>query len=668
MRSYIVVLSVLLAFLFGTGAQASQTLPASQQLASADTELDQMLSVDIADLTVTSASRREEKLENTPAAVYVITHEDLIRTGVTNIPDALRMVPGLEVAQSSSSNWAVTSRGFNGVLSDKLLVMIDGREIYTPVHSGVYWEDQTTLINDIDRIEVIRGPGSSLWGANAVNGVINIITKSAADTQGNYASAGIGSNMGFAEARHGGETDDGTFYRAYGQYYNYGPLDRMNGGSNSDSWYRGQGGFGVDGTPTSKDSYTLQGDAYGGQQNTPEALPTQQSIPFSVLADPNDTSYGGNVLARWNHQVSNDASTSLQAYIDHYSLLQQDIAEQHVSTADIQFQNNIKLDDRNNFVWGAEGRLNYEDLMGTFGANVLQSYETHYILSTFAQDEYALIPKTLFFTLGSKLEYNDETNFEFEPNARLAWHISDTQMAWAAVSRAVRTPSSIEQDVSLYAGTLPTSPPTILVLNGNSNQKDEDLIAYEIGHRIQPVHDVSFDTTAYYNVFTNLLAVGAPGALIPGPGGTEIQPYTINNLGSGHVYGVEEAVNWNVLSNWRLAGSYTYLVMELDEPPTDTASVMAEDGLAPTNQFSIRSYWNITNTVQWDNMLYYVSAIQSPADAYFRYDTRIGWHITPGVEVSIIGQNLLDSSHVEWVAFPQAEVPRTVLARVAWNF
>jgi len=659
-----VALAVLLAV---TDAEAQeQPLAPATQVASSDSEMDKILSLDISDLTVTSASKRTQKLTDTAAAVYVITQEDIKRSGATTIPDALRMVPGLEVAQTSSDTWAIASRGFNNALSDKLLVMIDGRSIYSPVHSGVYWDDQSTFLPDIERIEVIRGPGSSLWGANAVDGIINIITKNAADTQGNYVSAAVGTAENFVEGRQGGKTDDNTFYRVYGQYSHYGPTQNMNNDDNNDSWYRGRSGFRVDSTPSGQDSYTVQGDVYGGQQNTQQTLPIPVS-PFSATTAPDDSSYGGNILARWNHQVSSDSSTSLQAYIDHYSLLQQDIADQHVSTADIQFQNNIKLDDRNNFIWGAGSRFYYEDILGTFEASFNDPSSTHYIFNTFAQDEYAIVRDKVFLTLGSKFEYNDYTGFEFEPSSRIAWHLTDTQMVWAAVSRAVRTPSSIEEDVSLAAEVLPTTPATVFRLEGNPDQKDEDLIAYEIGHRIQPVRNLSFDTTAYYNDFNNLLTLGPPGTPVMS-NGLEVVPYEVNNLGSGHVFGAEEAASWNVTSNWRLMGSYTFLKMVLEEPPSNTASLQSTEGLAPEHQFSVRSYWNVTDKVQWDNMLYYVSAITPPAGTYFRYDTRVGWQIVPGIEASLIGRNLLDNEHAEFPATPQAQIPRSALAQISWKF
>ncbi|MBV8939642.1 MAG: TonB-dependent receptor [Alphaproteobacteria bacterium] len=638
-------------------AQAQQTAPV-------DSEMEEILSLDIADLTVTSASKREQKLSDVPAAIYVISHEDLHRAGITSIPEALRMVPGMEVAQTASNAWAVSARGFNSAFANKLLVLIDGRTIYTPIFSGTYWDDQSVPIEDIDRIEVIRGPGASLYGANAVDGIINIITKSAADTQGNMVSAGGGTREGFIEGRHGGQSGD-AFYRAYGQFSDYGQMRRPGGDSDHDRWDRARSGFRVDGKGAEKDSYTLEGDAYDGRQSAQQTFATA-TPPFSATTIRDNSSYGGDILGRWNHEISKDSVISLQAYVDHYSRLEA-IDGQHVTTGDIEFQHNLRLDERNNFIWGAGARVHTDDLTGSFAANFNTSQQTHETFNAFAQDEYALIPSTLYATLGSKFEYNDFTGFEVEPSARLTWHPVSNQTVWAAVSRAVRTPSDVDEDVNLVAAVLPGAPPTVLRVVGNPNQKSEDLIAYELGHRIQPTRSLSFDTSVFYNRFTNLETIGQPGAPVLS-NGMLVVSYMFDNLGSGDVYGLEESANWNISHRWRLTGGYSYLRMNLDVAPAAAADLRSTERLAPRHQFSIRSYWNVTDSVQWDNMLYYVSAISAPADAYFRYDTRLGWQITPGIEASLIGRNLLQHSHPEFPVIPQTEVPRSALAEITWKF
>jgi len=628
-------------------AHAAETPPA-------DPEFDEILSQDISDLTVTSVAKRSQRLSDTAAAVYVITQEEMRRAGVYSIPEALRLVPGMQVAKLSGDQWAVAARGFNGTLNNKLLVLIDGRAIYTPVFSGVYWGDQGTSINDIERIEVVRGPGASLYGANAVNGVINVITKSAEDTQGNLLSATATSKgNGLYEARHGGKIAGNDYYRTYAQY-----LDAA-------SWYRGRAGFRMDGKAAGSDTYTFQGDAYSGEQDASLRLPTY-TTPFLQTIHSTNDAYGGNLLGRWNHKIEKGSDLSLQAYVDHYSRNEYN-AVQHVSTADIQLQHSINLDERNNFIWGGGARLYYEDLIGTYAAAFNQRYDTHNILNVFAQDEYALLPDRLYLTVGSKFEYNDYTGFEVQPSARLAWHPTENQTVWGAISRAVRTPSSIEDDVSILGQVLGTSPLTELRIVGNRDQKSEELIAYELGHRIQITPAVSFDTALFYNDFDRLQTIGTPGSSFTGANGNTIVPYMVNNLGSGHVYGAEFAPGWNVTRDWKLAGSYSYLRMDLDVKPGTATTLAAGERLAPRHQFALQSYYNFSDTLHWDNMLYYVGHITAPVKSYVRYDTRIAWLVRPGIEVSLIGRNLLDP-HTEFPSTPQAEIDRSFIGQILWKF
>ena len=619
-----------------------------------DPEFDKILSQDITGLTVTSVAKHSQQLKDTAAAVYVITQEDLRRAGVYSIPEALRLVPGVQVAKVSANRWAVSARGFNSTLNNKLLVLIDGRAVYTPVFSGVYWDDQSTSINDIDRIEVIRGPGASLYGANAVNGVINIITKSAENTQDNLVSATTSDKgNGLYEARHGGKIGDDAYYRAYTQYLN------------NSAWYRGRAGFRMDGKGQNSDTYTFEGDAYSGSQDAQLLTPILVS-PFRQNVVSTDDSHGGNLLGRWNHKISNDSELNLQAYIDNYSRNESNF-NQNVTTADVQLQHSIRLDDRNNFIWGGGTRLYYQDLVGTFSANVNDRYDTHDILNVFAQDEYALLPDTLYLTVGSKLEYNDFSGFEIQPSTRLAWHATCNQTLWGSISRAVRTPSSIEEDVSLLGAVAPTAPLTELRIYGNPHQESEELIAYELGHRIQLTQALSFDTSLFLNNFDKLQTISAPGPSFTGSNGNTIIPYRLDNLGSGHVYGAEIASSWNVTQNWKLSGSYSYLKMDLSVKPGTATTLQAGEALAPRHQFSVQSYYNINEAVHWDNMFYYVDHLSQPVGSYVRYDTRIAWLVQPGIEISLIGKNLL-GAHEEFPTTPQTEVDRSFIGQVLWKF
>lgn len=627
----------------------------SKDMATTDPEFEEILSQDIGGLTVASVAKRQQRLSDTAAAVYVITQEQIRRAGIYSIPEALRLVPGVQVAKMSGDRWAISSRGFNtGGLNNKMLVLIDGRAVYTPVFSGVYWGDQSTTVNDIERIEVIRGPGASLYGANAVNGVVNIITKSAEDTQGTLLSAtATTKGNGIYEGRYGGRIDERNYYRAYGQY--------MDG----DSWYRQRGGFRMDGKNLDNDSYTLQGDAYSGEQKNTSTLP-MPAAPFSQTLRTDDDAYGGNVLGRWNHRISSASSLSLQAYVDHYSRVEAN-ATQHVSTADIQLQHSIDLNDRNHFIWGGGGRLYYQELLGSYSANVNDSYGLHNILNVFAQNEFAVVPDTLFFTAGSKLEYNDYTGFEVQPSARLAWHMNDRQTLWGAVSRAVRTPSSIEEDFNFVAQVAPGAPPTESRLMGNPDQKSEELVAYEIGHRIQPTTKLSFDTSLFWNEFNRLQTYSIAGPIYAGSNGNNVLPYRFSNLGEGHTYGAEITANWTVTPDWRLAGSYSYLKMHLEVNPGAALTLDTTEKQSPNHQFAAQSYYNFSDTVHWDNMVYYVSALTPPIDSYVRYDTRIAWMVMPGLEVSFIGRNLVDP-HKEFPGAQSSELGRSYIGQVLWKF
>lgn len=617
----------------------------------ADPELDELLSQDIGELSVTSVSKRSQRLSETAAAIYVITQEDIRRAGIYSIPEALRLVPGMHVARIGTDRWAVASRGFNGALSNKLLVLIDGRAVYTPVFSGVYWGDQSTTINDIDRIEVIRGPGGSLYGANAVNGVVNIITKSAEDTQGELLSGVITDSItGNVEARHGGKIGKDDFYRVYGQY------------QDSDTWDRQRAGFRMDGKDDEGTRYTYQGDAYSGKQDYRATLATL-TAPFSDVFTSEDQVYGGNASGKWTQDLSSKSEVTLQAYLDHYTR-REFTADQSITTANVEFQNNIELNDRNNFVWGGGMRAYYQNIAGSFWASVDDPRDWHGTINTFVQNEYAMIPDELYLTAGMKLEYNDFTGIEIQPTVRASWQMTDDQTVWGAVSRAVRTPSIIEDSSNLILQTSAGAPTNEARFFGNPNQDSEELIAYELGHRIKVTDALSFDTTVFYNDYDSLLTISSAGAGFIGANGNFIVPYTASNLGTGKIYGAEVTSNWQVTSDWRLSGSYTHTKIKLDS--NGGASLEATENNSPENQFALQSYYNFSDTVHWDNMLYYVGNLGTNGIGdYSRFDTRLAWMIEPGLEVSLIGRNL-GGPHKEFTS--GGEIDRSYIAQLLWKF
>jgi iron complex outermembrane recepter protein len=635
-----------------------------------DPEFDKILSLDIAELTVTSVTKTEQKANEAAAAIYVITQQDLHRAGITSIPEALRMVPGVQVAQTGSRGWAVSVRGFNNALANKLLVLIDGRSVYTPVYSGVYWDTQDTVIADIDRIEVIRGPGATLWGANAVNGVINIVTKKASATQGSYVSVSAGSKEHRkTEARYGGKIDNDTHYRLYAKEFYRGSLEASDGTSAVDEWKRARSGFRVDKTHD-KDSYTVQGDVYNGQQMSAVQYASITS-PFSQRTVSEDEVYGGNVITRWDHTISDTSSTSLQLYADHYSR-DEVLVDQHITTLNVDFQHVLKPNARNELIWGGEYRYINQLLEGTDVAAFTHERQANSVLSSFIQNQYAVILDKVFFTLGSKFEYNDFTGFEIQPSSRVSWNITNKQMAWAAVSRAVRVPSRVEDDLSILALVTPGVLPNTFYVLGNENVDSEDLTAYEIGYRISPASNISIDVATFYNIYNNLVTIGSGGTPFVS-GGTIVNPFTFFNDGSGSVYGAETAANWNVTKNWQLAAGYSYLIMNLKGNANSLTNFDSVEHSNPKHTFSLRSYMDLPHNVHWDNMLYYVhdlivSSNRLHLPSNIRFDSQIGWEPVAGMELSLIGRNLFNTDHVEFSGSPTTKVGPTVLGTVAWRF
>lgn len=643
-----------------------------------DADLMNMSLQQLADMDVTSVSKREEKASQAAAALYVITQEDIRRSGLQSIPELLRMVPGLQVAQSGSGNWAVTSRGFNSQFANKLLVMIDGRTVYTPVFSGVFWDVQNVMLEDIDRIEIIRGPGATLWGANAVNGVINIITKNAKDSQGKLITAAAGTQERDAEAaRYGGHVGD-LYYRTYGQYFDYNQLHTMNGNGAGDPWDNAQGGFRMDWDGTGKDTGTLQGDAYQGRESATRTMPTTSTFSpsLSQTVFDNDNVSGMNVLGRWKHQFNQDSDITLQAYYD-------DTVRQlfefpgentsfHTQTADFDFQHDWVANKYNNITWG----IGYRRITSITGNDFYVSFspENYYenLYSSFFQDKISLIQDKLFLTAGSKFEHNDFSGFEYEPSIRLSWLPSEKQTVWASVSRAVHTPNQSNQNLSLALQAVAHAPTEIVAEQGSLAATSENLYAYEIGYRVMPREDLSFDATAFYNYYSDLasLSNGTPVAKFdPVMGNYLYVPLVVGNLNNGETHGVELASTWEATKHIKFNGSYSIYESHLD---ITGSSLVTKNGTAPNQQFNLRSYVDLPHDVQWDTMLYHVDQLPAvPAPAYTRLDMRFGYSPIKGLDLSLIGQNLLKSEHEEYTGFvyePVEEVGRSVLAKATFRF
>jgi len=631
---------------------------------------------ELMEIEVTSVAKKGQKVSEAAAAIYVITQEDIRRSGATSIPEVLRMVPGLQVARINAHTWAISSRGFNNEFANKLLVLIDDRSVYTPLFSGVYWDVQDVLLEDVERIEVIRGPGAALWGANAVNGVINIITKSAKDTQDGLVSAGGGSEeRGFGGVRYSGKLGQEAYYRIYTKYFNRDDSADPSGHSTSDDWDVLRGGFRVDWDVTEQDSLTLHGDIYRGEAGGMVTL-TSLSPPFAQpTVDINDIA-GGNLVGRWRHMFSETSDLAFQWYYDRTerdSLILKEVRD----TLDFDFQHHFSLGRRQDFVWGLGYRFTTDKLTNSFTVSFDPTSRGLHLMSAFAQDELTIVKNLLRLTLGSKFEVNSFTKLEVQPNVRLLWTPHERHTLWAAVSRAVRTPSRSERDVRINIAAFPDpSGLTNLVSGfGSPDFESENLLAYEFGYRVQPVRHLSLDLAAFYNVYEDLRTAD-PGAPFledtPSPPHLVV-PLQASNGMDGEAYGVEIAASWNVTNHWRLNVGYTLLKMHLHGGVSlGDSSLQSAEGDSPQNQFHLRSYLDLSHKLNWDVALYYVDSLPSlDVPSYVQVDTRLAWHPTEALEVSLELQNLLDDRHQEFGSsflVSPTEIERGVYGKITWRF
>ncbi len=623
---------------------------------------------------VTSVSKQAQKLTESPAAIYVITQEDIRRSGATSIPEALRMVPGLYVARIDSSRWSITSRGFFDEFSNKLLVLIDGRSVYSPLFAGVYWDVQDTLLEDIDRIEVIRGPGATLWGANAVNGIINIITKNAANSQGWLITAGAGDEeRGFGGVRYGGKIGDDAHYRVYAKYFNRDDFVYANGDRAEDAWDMFRAGFRADWTITEQDAVTVQGDIYTGDKDNISTLPSL-TPPYSVMTDEETDLGGADILARWAHAFSDESEMTLQLYYDRTERDSSMVAEDR-DTVDVDFQHAFALGDRHAIIWGLGYRfMKYDTSPGDLypSAFFVPDSDEDDLFSAFIQDEITLVPDRLRLTLGSKFEYNDYTGFEVQPSGRALWMPHDQHALWASVSRAVRTPSPVEHNLDLLYSIDPSGPlPVLQMIYGNDDFDSEELIAYELGYRVQPTKDLSVDIAAFYNEYDKLRTseVGPPVVVFP----FVVVSLPFDNKLEGSTYGVEIVADYQVTEYWQLVAAYSLLEMDLELDSDSTAGVTEEDDSGPQNQFQLRSMLNLPHNLEFDAALYYVDDVEkADISDYTRVDLRLGWRPTENLELSLVAQNVFDDHHEEssttLLYSPASEIERSIYGQVTYKF
>ena len=651
------------------------TGPAVLAQESSERDLSEASIEELMEIKITVAAKREEALSQTAAAVFVITQEDIRRSGMTSIPEVLRLAPGVQVAQINGNSWAISIRGFNNRYANKLLVMVDGRAIYTPAFAGILWELLDMPLEDIERIEVVRGPGATLWGSNAVNGVINIITKHARETQGSLVSARGGSNGDAAvETRYGAHAaGDALFYRVYGKYslWDRTPGLQDPGPRAYDGRDRLQSGFRADWSATPVNSLTFSGDIY--RSSLEESWMAPMLVPpYSWQAGSEMKATGGNLRTRWLHRFSGGSESSAQIYYDHMDRLFP-VIDLRQRTFGLDVQYHTALGRRNDVVAGGEYRRTGLGTRGTAAASLIPDHSVFSVFSGFIQDEVMLFPGRLWVTLGSKFESNSYTGLEPQPSVHLRWQPHSRHVMWAAVSRASRIPSYYEESARVGAMAFPgpAGIPFEGIVFGSQGRKAEQLLAYEVGYREQLHPRVSVDVATFYNTYDDLIYAKSETPFLeasPAPPHVVIPAVFRNDVG-GRTYGLEVSTNYAPSSRWKVSGGYSWLRMRLDYP----AALTLAPGDNPQHQFNVRSYLSLPRGFEFDNAVYYTSALAGQiVPRYTRLDTRLGWHANEGLEFSLAGQNLVDSSHPEFVQLfdiqGPAQVGRAVYGKVTWRF
>jgi iron complex outermembrane receptor protein len=621
-------------------------------------------------IEVTTVSRQPVTLARTPAAITVITRDDIRRAGVTSIPEALRLAPGVEVARIDSVKWAIGIRGFQSRLSRAVLVLIDGRSVYSPLFHGVYWEVQDTLLEDVERIEVIRGPGGTIWGANAVNGVINIITRNTRETHGAFVSAGGGNvDQGGLGMRYGGGNDKFS-YRIYGKGFERAPEFHPDH-RQFDDFRRAQMGFRTDWNVSETDSLTVQGDLYDGVDGESAVITTRSPASASVV-DQNGALSGGNILARWKRDLKGGSDIEVQTYYDRFNRQQPNQAE-YRDTLDVDMIHHLRTFERNSVTWGAGIRLSMGELpvvVPTFVFNPVRRVDQLY--SVFAQDEIQLAPDRLSLTIGSKIIHTTYAGFDAEPSIRLLWTPSTRHSAWAAVTRAVRTPSDIDDTLTTTA-LRTANPLSFTQVTGDQVFTSETLLSWELGYR-QLVHPkLSLDIDAFYNRYDHLLSLepdtpffdsASPAAVI--------YPFVNRNNLFGSTAGLEIAANWKPTPSWRLEGSWAWLDMKLKTRPDsmDTTTVASIEGSSPGHQVGLQSFVDLPARFQFSQIFRYVSALPAQrVSGYAALDLNLSWLGLRPFEFSVAGHNLLQPDHAEFGGDPGPliGIKRSIFAAVTWR-
>lgn len=666
------LLSALLAAALAERAAADETSPDIEELSISD----------LMQMEVSSVSRKSQSLSDTAAAAFIISQDDIRRSGAASIPEALRLAPGIEVAQINASSWAITSRGFNGRYANKLLVLMDGRTVYTPLFSGVFWNLQDTLMEDIERIEVIRGPGAVMWGANAVNGVINIITKKAKDTQGNLFVAGGGNQeQGFAGYRYGGQIGNDGNYRVYAKTFEREAFVGPRGEKQHDDWRSVQGGFRIDDRISGNHRFTVQGDVYRKKVGN-TVQPSTVSAPFNTAFNVDDHADGANLISRWEGNLNDGSEFVLQGYYDRVDFTAPALSDSQ-DMFDIDFQHRLHPDPGHDLMWGVNYRFIHSTTVSSPVIAFTPSSLGYHQGSAFVQDDITLIDNTLRLTLGSKIEESHFGHTQVQPNARLLWTPNGTHSLWASVSRASRIPSRGEAQSNIAVGTssatidpIPFAIPVQIMAQANPDLKAEKVFSAEIGYRTQWSNRFSTDVTAFSNHYTDLIILNRGDASIQtAPTLLITQPMIWTNLSREvTTRGIEVSADWNVLDWMRFTGNYSHLKIEKPYDPNNPDMA----GLSPRHRGMLRWQIDMNEQTHLDVTLRHVgrlNAVNQNVPAYTTFDARLAYEPVAGMEWSVVAQNIFaprhpefrDSAAVSLTDFA-TEVPRSIYGKFSWNF
>jgi len=627
------------------------------------------------EIQVTSVARKDSTVAHTPAAVYVITSEDIRRSTATSIPELLRMVPGINVARINNSQWAVSARGFNNRFSNKLLVLMDGRSVYSSLYSGVYWEVQDTVLEDIERIEVIRGPGATIWGANAVNGVINIITRKASDTHGGLvvAAAGQHENVSVA-ARYGGRAGSNLDYRVWVKGFRRSSLPNERSQSSTDGWNADRGGFRADWTVSKTDTVTVQGSAYDSRTGETLAVDSLTGSR-NTLPSAYSRTKGETLQASWRRARPDGGRAELSTSFDSWNR-DEAIGSGHVNTWDLDYHAGRPVGGRQDVQWGLSTKLVHDRFTMTPGTSMQPPSKTTFVFGGFLQDEIALSKDRLWLTLGTKIEHNTYTGVELQPSAQLLWTPSATQSVWGSVARAVRTPSRAERDVRYDAGTVPLPGGLLAVTRvfGSPDFDSEVLIAHEGGYRIAPVRCLSLDAAVFYNRYSKLNALEAGMPTLDWTSSPPlVLPIYMRNTGRGEVHGAEISAHWSARPYWRLEAGSSLLRMDLGVVSGAAAtSPRSDNGRSPRHQGQVASLLDLPHGFSVDLFAFAYGRLPTlDVPGYVRVDARLGWRSSSRFEASVAVENLTGREHLEF----QPEMisrghlmRRTVHGKIVWRF